>query len=506
MKPETILKDWQKRAIRTRELSFARALFKTYPDSNLYLVGGMVRDLLLGRQTKDYDFVVTNVAEAKLLTFLKRHGRVNTVGRTFGVIKFVPTGQHGSLAIDIALPRLDLPAKGTGAYRDIKVVRRASLPIEEDLLRRDYTVNAIAWDIRGKCIVDPTGGIVDLKKRQLRTVGDAATRFAEDYSRVLRGLRFAVTHNFSFAPATWRELRVATAGLVKKVSGEFVVPREVIAREFLRTFVANPVIALNLYDRSTALEKLIPELRATKTCPQPRKYHSEGSVWKHTALALAALASRRFRAKHAGIDAELVVTVLLHDIAKPTMLRTPKKDGVDRVRFDGHDVEGGKMAEAICERLKLSVMSVDSGLHVEPTNVRWLIQHHLLLLHGRVTDMKLRTVLKYFVDHPLAEKLKALLLADTLGTIPASGKPYTKHLVDLERHLKRIPRRDGKLPAPLLGGDGIMRVVRIAAGPAIGFLKRRLREEQLMGTVRTKQAAVEFIKDEYARTYTEGSN
>jgi len=497
-----VLRDWQRRALKTKKLQFYRTLKKSYPKASVYIVGGVVRDLILGRDTKDLDFVITGLSEQKLLAFLKKQGRVNLVGKTFGVFKFTPKGQHGSEALDIALPRLDLPGKGTGAYKDVKVVSRANLPIEEDLMRRDFTVNALAWCLNDQTLIDPSGGLADLKKKVLRTVGEPEKRFKEDYSRLLRGLRFSIELGFSFEVKTWRSLKKLTAKLNDTVNQEFVVPREVIAKELLKTFYANPVHALKLYDESGAIKILIPELLLMKKCPQPRPYHTEGNVWRHTELALAALKSKSFRARYEERpDAELIMTVLFHDIAKPTMLRTPEKDGVDRVRFDGHDIKGGKMAKEIAERLKLSSLPADSPLHVNQDSLQWLIQYHLLLLHGRVNDMKLTTIERYFITHPLSQKLKQLMLVDTLGSIPKSGRPYTAHLTKLEKVLKRIGALGARgLPEPLLNGDEIMATLKIESGPIIGFLIRRLREQQLLRVVRNKKDARSFIKKEYARS------
>jgi len=501
-KAEKILHDWQHQALKTKALAFYQPLINRYPKAGVYLVGGMVRDLLLGRETKDFDFVITKVGEKALITFLKKYGRVNLVGKMFGVIKFTPPSIREDEAIDIALPRLDKPGKGTGAYRDVTIVRRATLSILDDLVRRDYTVNAIAWSLTEKKLIDPANGISDLKKKLLRTVGESAQRFQEDYSRLLRGLRFSVVLGFGFAPQTWTSLKSLTKKLNAKVDDEFVVPREVIARELLKTFLVDPVAALTMYDKSGALSVLIPEIEATKRCPQPRRFHTEGSVWKHTILALSALRSRAYRRWITEEpDAELVVTVLLHDLAKPTMLRTPSTNKVDRVRFDGHDVVGGKMARAIAERLKLASPAVASGLHVDPANLEWLIGHHLILLHARPSEMKLTTIERYFVSHPLAHKLKALLLADTLGIIPADGRSYTKHLVELEAVLKKLcSTRSHKLPSPLLGGEEIMAYLKIGSGPKVGFLKRKLREEQLLGSVKTKAAAKRFLKNLHGKT------
>ncbi|OGL90793.1 hypothetical protein A3H10_00640 [Candidatus Uhrbacteria bacterium RIFCSPLOWO2_12_FULL_46_10] len=490
---------WQSKAIRGSSLGFARALIKKYPQGRLYLVGGFVRDLLLGRPCKDIDFVVTGVPRAPLVAHLKKYGRVNFVGRTFGVFKFVPNGQHGNDAIDIALPRLDLPKGRTGAYRDVKVISRASLPIEDDLRRRDFTINALAWNIFDRRLIDLGFGLKDLGARKLRTVGKPEDRFREDFSRMLRGLRFAAELDFSIELKTRRALKVLVQHLNDIRDGVYVVPREVLAKELLRAFYADPVKALELYDKSGALRVLVPEMTAMKTCPQPKPYHMEGTVWRHTELALAVLASRRFCTLFPERpDAELIIAILWHDLGKPYTLKTPKEHGVDRIRFDGHDAVGGEMAKKIAERLKLASPPVESYYHVNPEHLEWLIGRHLLLLHDRAREMKLTTIEKYFVRHHLAQKLQQLILVDSLATIPKSGRPVVKHLTTLWKILDRLGDRRHRLPNPLLNGDNIMSILNIPSGPMVGLLLRRLREQQLLGLVKNKKQAAKFVKREHA--------
>lgn len=492
---------WQNKAMKGPYLAFARALMKKHPQGRLYLVGGFVRDLLLGRPCKDIDFVVTGVPRVKLVAHLKKNGRVNFVGRTFGVFKFVPKGQHGNDAIDIALPRLDLPKGRSGAYRDVKVISRSSVPIEDDLRRRDFTVNALAWNILEKRMIDLGSGFKDLRACELRAVGKPEDRFREDFSRMLRGLRFAAELNFSIEPKTWQALKTLVRHLNDIRHGIYVVPREVLAKEMLRAFYADPVKALELYDRSGALKILALEMEAMKTCPQPKPYHMEGTVWRHTVLALRTLQSRRFRSFFPERpDAELVMATLWHDLGKPPTLKTPKEHGVDRIRFDGHDVVGGKMAKEIAERLKLASPPVDSHYHVNPEHLDWLISHHLLLLHDRAREMKLTTIEKYFVRHPLAVKLQQLILVDSLATIPKSGRPVLKHLTTLWKILKRMGGTERRLPPPLLDGNDLMSVLDIPSGPVVGLLLRRLREQQLLGLVKNKKQAVQFVKKDYDRT------
>ena len=495
------IRRWQKRAWKSPTLSFARALVKKYPQGRLYLVGGFVRDLLLGRGCKDIDFVVTGVPRAKLVAHLKKYGRVNFVGRTFGVFKFVPKGQHGNDAIDIALPRLDLPKGRTGAYRDVKVISRSSVTIEDDLRRRDFTVNALAWNIFEKRMIDLGLGLKDLKARKLRTVGKPEDRFREDFSRMLRGLRFAAELNFSIEPKTWQALKFLVKHLNDVRDGLNIVPREVLAKELLKTFYADPVKALELYDKSGALNVLVPEMMPMKTCPQPKPYHMEGTVWRHTVLALEVLKSKRFKTYFTERpDAELIMAVLWHDLGKPYTLKTPKEHGVDRIRFDGHDSVGARMAKEIAERLKLASPPMESHYHVNPDHLEWLIGHHLLLLHDRAREMKLTTIEKYFVRHPLAAKLQELILIDSLATIPKGGRPALNHLRTLWRTLKRMGERNHHLPPALLNGDELMSVLNIPSGPMVGLLLRRLREQQLLGLVKTKRQAINFVLREHEKT------
>lgn len=491
---EVKLQHWYRGVARRRELSFIKPLLKKWPNASVYLVGGMVRDILLNRPSKDYDFVVTGVAERTLLNFLKQYGKVNLVGRTFGVLKFIPKGLNTE--IDIALPRLDMPGDGSGAYRDVVVVSRQDISIVDDLKRRDFSINALAFNLRTAELVDVVGGLDDLRDKCLRTVGDPAIRFAEDFSRILRGLRFAAVLRFDIEPKTWRAMQRLMQELNKQIDGEYVVPREVIGLEFVKSLYTAPLLTINLYDKSGAFKVLMPEVLAMKKCPQPSNYHTEGDVWLHSVMAVEMLTSRKFKNKYTEPpDAELILTVFLHDIGKPSTLRTPARHKVDRIRFDGHDFVGAKMARTLINRLKLNSAPVGTPWHIDADNVGWLIQYHLLLLNDNVYHMKATTLEKYFVAHPMSLKLQQLMLVDTLASIPPDGRPVVKHLRDLDKALKQLPRTSqNTLPPPLLSGDDVMKITKESAGPRIGVLLQQLREAQLAGKVTTKVAAKQYLK------------
>ncbi|MFH0804918.1 MAG: hypothetical protein V1916_01845 [Patescibacteria group bacterium] len=256
----------------TKQFVFLGRLQKKFPTAEVFLVGGIVRDALLNRPSKDYDFVVRNVPLPKLRQFLASQGHVDLVGKNFGVLKFIPRGFTGSEAIDIALPRTEHSLL-TGGYRDFKVQSDPRLPIELDLARRDFTINALAFDVQKKILIDQFVGQADLKNKIIKTVGKPSERFSEDYSRILRGLRFACQLGFTIEPNSRASIKKLTSKLNEKRDGGYVVPRETISRELIKSFVANPALALDLYDQSGALKVLAPELLKMKKCPQPANFH-----------------------------------------------------------------------------------------------------------------------------------------------------------------------------------------------------------------------------------------
>ena len=227
------------------------------PGSRWHVVGGAVRDALLGRALGDLDVLVAGVEPVALARFLEERGSVDFVGRTFGVFKF--TAKDGSVALDVALPRREKPA-GTGGYRDVTTHADPRMPIEEDLARRDFTVNAMAWEAATDRLIDAHGGHADLEKRIIRAVGDPATRFAEDYTRLLRALRFATQLGFGIDAATWDALRASMKDVNATRDGLRLVPFELVARELVKSLEADPVRTAELWTDAGAARALLPEL------------------------------------------------------------------------------------------------------------------------------------------------------------------------------------------------------------------------------------------------------
>lgn len=500
------LLNWQQSIGHQKRFAFLRDLARQYPKSRVYLVGGLVRDLLLGRGGQDIDFVVTGVGAKALSVFLQKHGKVNFVGKAFGVFKFSPgstssrsrTRGSESEALDVALPRVDVYAHTSGAYRDVKVESKASLDIEDDLRRRDFTINALAWSLTENKLIDLGDGVADLKKKVLRTVGRPEERFAEDYTRLLRALRFSIELKFVIEPKTWRSIKKLTPHLNDKNKNGFVVPRELVAKEFLKALVASPVEALRLFDESGAFKTLMPELLTMKRCPQPKNFHAEGDVWQHTQLSLSMLSSKSYKRLFKDkVSAEIALAVLLHDVGKPATLRTPARHKVDRIRFDGHDVASAEIARNIATRLKLDAMPADTNLHVSIDHLDWAIKNHLLLLNDNANKMKATTIEKYFIKHPAAILLQQVMWCDSLATVSPKGRPVVRHLTQLRRRLKKLFGTKLQLPSAMLTGDEIMKTLKIPSGQLVGRAILWLREEQLNKKIKTKSAARTALKRWY---------
>lgn len=458
-----------------------RRVLRSVRGAEVFLVGGAVRDLILKRPAGDVDVVVRGVPMTRLQTLLRRAGRVDLVGKTFGVLKFRPRGADDE--IDVALPRTE-HAFGTGGTRDVAVHSDHRLPIAEDLGRRDFTVNALALDLATGELVDLSGGLADLAAERLRTVGDPSARFHEDFSRLLRGLRFAVELGFAIEEATWRSLK----RLMPQVGSE-VVPRELVAKEFGTAFAADPVKAIDLWDVSGAFRAVLPEVLLMKGCQQPREFHSEGDVWTHARLAVEMSRSPAFRRVFREPPTlETTIAIFLHDLGKPLTRQTPEQHGTDRVRFSGHDVAGGRLAQAILSRLKISSYE---GL-VAPERVGWLITSHLIGLSAR--QMRPSTLERYFfVDRQRGNELRKLIWCDSVATIGADGTPALGAFRALERRLKSLkPKRT--LPAPLIRGDELIRQLKIPSGPLVGRLLDGIRDGQLARRVVTRAQALALAR------------
>lgn len=285
----------------------------------VWLVGGPVRDLLLGLPVRDHDLATDLVPERVAAVFPEGEAR----DRRFGVVH-VPS-EAGDVTITTL--RRDLGASDQRHPDAVAFVDR----LEVDACRRDFTVNALYADLDSGRVEDPGHGLADLRARCLRTVGEPVRRFAEDSLRLLRAIRFAARCELAIEPGTFAALQAA-APAVANVSAE----RQFA--ELTRAFTGpGRGQALALLVSSGLAAVLLPEVDAMDGVTQPPEYHPEGCVLTHTGLVLAQVPEG---------DPVLAWAAVLHDVGKPPTWRQAE----DRIRFDGHDVLGAAMADAILRR------------------------------------------------------------------------------------------------------------------------------------------------------------
>jgi poly(A) polymerase len=419
-----------------------------------YLVGGCVRDLLLGRQPKDFD-VSTDATPTQVT---KLFPETYAVGAQFGVV-LVPVKECDSQShtVEVATFRSDV---GYSDGRHPDEVRFSRDP-REDVERRDFTINGMMLDPASDEVLDFVGGRTDLAAGIIRTIGDPEQRFAEDKLRMLRAVRFAARFGYTIDEATF--------AAIKKLADQIhVVSRERVRDELTRMLTGEHARrAFLLLDESGLLPEVLPEISAMKGVGQPPEFHPEGDVFVHTLLLLENLPHP--------CSLTLAWGTLLHDVGKaPTFRVAP-----DRIRFDGHVEVGVKMAEEICRRLRLS--------NEETEQILALIDNHMRF--GDATRMK-ESTLKRFLRLPGFDEHMALHRADCLAS---HGNLSTYEYV----RQKRAETPPEKIqPLPLVTGDDLIAAGRVP-GPRFREILDAVEDAQLEGRLFSREAAMEFVRREF---------
>ncbi|MBI1951151.1 MAG: HD domain-containing protein [Acidobacteria bacterium] len=438
------------------------------------LVGGWVRDLealrLQGRPgvpaTGEYDLEVYHLPAGRLAALLGRFGEVKLVGQSFAVYKLVPPPSGLPPAgIDVSLPRRD--TKVAPGHRGFAVSGDPDLSLQEASRRRDFTVNAMLFDPLAGDTIDPWGGREDLRAGLLRAV-DPAT-FIEDSLRVLRAVQFAA--RFEFA------VEAGTVDLCRRIDLSDL-PAERIWGEIEKLLLraARPSAGLDWADRLGVVDRLFPELRALKGCPQEPEWHPEGDVWIHTLMAVDVA-----KAEIADLPKEKALAVLLavlcHDFGKPGT--TAVVDG--RIRSYDHEEAGIAPARAFLDRLNVRSLH---GYDLREQVVQ-LVAHHLTPSHyyknrDNVGDGAFRR---------LARRLEPDLLyrvsrADCLGRTGSFSTEAQEWFIAKVRGLSV----ESRPPAPILMGRHLLGM-GLPPCPAVGRIVRAVYEMQLDGRVATLEEA-----------------
>jgi tRNA nucleotidyltransferase (CCA-adding enzyme) len=409
-------------------------------DGKLYEVGGSVRDSLIhpGVEHKDRDFLVTGVPVDDLISILRRFGRVDLVGKSFGIIKFTPRGEPD--ALDFAIPRTE---KSTGAaHRDFDVAYDPDLPVETDLKRRDFTINAMAREIPSGGLIDPCNGQKDVVEKIIRMVFPEAIE--EDPLRILRGAQFAARFEFEIEPETLKKMK-ESAKLLETISPERMA--EETNKMLLKA--EKPSIGFRYLAEIGALQMILPELTGCIGVDQPGGYH-RWDVFDHTMVTVDEAPKR------------LVVRLaaLFHDVGKP-QTREIVEDGAT---FYGHDRLSVKMAREALKRLRYSGEIIEQ--------VSRLIARHMF--SDQAGDKGVRRLIRAVgkdLIYDLMDLRRADIAAQGMGQDPSEVDDFEQRVrAEIE---KKAPFGVRDLA---INGDDIKAEFGIPEGPLIGRVLNDLME------------------------------
>ncbi|MEW5940553.1 MAG: HD domain-containing protein [Chloroflexota bacterium] len=473
------------------------------PGMELYLVGGAVRDAMLGRLSHDLDFA----APSDGIKLARR------VADSLGADIFPLDDERDTGRVLVATP------DGSRETIDFAAYRGATL--EDDLRNRDFTVNAMAVDLRTLSLHDPLGGASDLRAKRLRAC--SSTSMSDDPIRILRGVRQAAAFGFQIEQTTRAAMKSAAADIAR------ISPERVRDELFKTLDGPQPAASIRALDMLGVLKHILPELAAMKACQQPEPHVYD--VWEHTLQMLSALEGilaalapgydpeqtgdlftgllvlrlGRYRDQFANHFATrlnedrdlrplLFFTALYHDVAKP---HTAIKDESGRIRFWGHDEKGAEMATARAHELRLS--------NDEIARMDSIIRHHMRIhFHasrkdGEGKDPSRRAIYRFFKDSGEAGlDLILLALADLRATQGANLKQETwSAALDVCRiFLENWWERPEEIVSPprLLDGNDVMRELNLQPGPRVGAVMEAIREGQATGKVSTRDEAVAYGK------------
>jgi len=419
-----------------------------------WLVGGCVRDLILGREPSDYDIST----DARPEDLLRLFPRAQLVGAQFGVVLV-----NG---VEIATFRSD------HSYADGRHPGRVVFETDpkQDVLRRDFTINALLLDPSAldssssrdslySQVVDYVDGLADLRAGVVRAIGDPEQRFQEDHLRMLRAVRFAARFRFEIEPATLAAIQKLHAQILR-------VSPERIRDELVRILTEGGARrGFELLDRSGLLADILPEVAAMKGVEQPPEFHPEGDVWTHTLVMLDGLKSP---------SATLALGVLLHDVGKPSTFRI-----AGRIRFDGHVELGERIARELLNRLRFSNAEIDQVIALIANHMRFSHVHQM-----RESTLKRMLRLPGFDEHL---ELHRLDCSSSHGHLDNYEFAKTKFEQSGPEELR---------PPRLVTGDDLI-AAGYVPGPDFSRMLEVAEDAQLEARIQSKEEGLELVRSTF---------
>jgi tRNA nucleotidyltransferase (CCA-adding enzyme) len=433
-----------------------KILLQTAELRRAYLVGGAVRDALLGLPPgRDFDIEVFGVNYEQLAQALSPWGRTDLVGRSFGVVK-LNTGSD--CQYDFTVPRQD--SKVAPGHKGFEMEFDPAITPKEAAARRDFTINAIMYDPRARQTLDFFGGAADLRNRVLRHTTAA---FAEDPLRVLRGMQFAGRFNLTAAPET-----VELCQRTKSACSELAVER--VREEWFKWAQSSTVPSAGLrFLAQTGWIDHFPEIKSMMGVPQEPDWHPEGDVFIHTCHCCDALARlEQWRVEDAQSRIVHMLAVLAHDFGKPATTHQAMKDGVMRIISPGHEEAGADLAAAFLERMRAP--------QAVQARVLPLVRNHLFHFQS-MTDRAVRRLARRLEPENI-QGLCLVMTADSMGRPPrpAVEPEFVRQLL-ARAHELQVRQ---KPPEPILMGRHLIEL-GLEPGKMFGAILHKAYEAQLEG-------------------------
>lgn len=456
-----------------------KGLFIRLFGEDVYAVGGYVRDLILGRPSPEVDLLIARRSPEDIIRTLAPHGKVDQVGRSFGIIKFTIRGT----TYDIALPRTDAPNKAEGAksHKDLIISSDPWLPVEKDLERRDFRANSMAFRLKGGILIDPFDGRKDTRNRMIRLTNPSA--FPDDPLRVLRAARLAAVLGFKIDSEIYETAKdIDLSGL----------SAERVNEELFKLLINSPKPSVGLEElfRLGALEKLFPELYALTLAIQDSVFHPEKdafghhTVWQHTKLTVDQAANL---AGLGGLEPPrklcLLLAALYHDVGKPDAARWEFKRGRMAITSCGHDVLSERMSRKVLGRLKIWSWNGYNLRRMVPLLIR---------THHRASELwqNRNSVTRKAFTRLAAEVNGEIELVVYLDAADRGGRK-DRPLKTLDREARWLFRKfeefhvNQETIKPLIKGRDLI-AMGVAPGPEMGRILKRLFEMQLDNEFETR--------------------
>ena len=442
---------------------FLKEVITCYEEAGfeIYLVGGAVRDGILGIETKDFDFTTNATPEDSLELLGKKGYKTTEIGKAFGTIETTIE----ECFLHITMYREDIYDKDS-RKPEVKTLSN----LDKDLSRRDFTINALAYDMNKNEIIDPYSGLKDLSEGIIRTPDSPNISFSDDPLRMLRACRFISTHGFTPNNEVFE-------AITKNLERIQIVSTERIRDELTKLLTGkNPSLGIKAFVESGLSKLIMPELDELKIEVDPNHHHKD--VYEHTMVVVdrvsPTLVSR--------------MSALLHDIGKP------QTKGIEngKVHFRHHEVVGAKMSKKIMKRLKYDKRTI--------SDVALLVENHLRPHTFKMgwTDSAVR---RYIIDSgELISELNELVRADITTKNKEKYADINKYLDEMEERIKEVTEKEelSKLRPPL-SGDEIMEMFNLEPGPDVGKIMKALYEQRINDGEVSKEEATKLAEEVYKK-------